>query len=67
MKSIQKMVLHGGTGQIGKAIINYYRNKVQEIIVFTRGESRNEKNVQFLNWDGKSLNQFQNTKEFYFF
>ena len=63
MKSIKKMVLHGGTGQIGKAIINYYRNKVEEIIIFTRGESRNENNVQFLNWDGKSLNQYSELLE----
>ena len=63
MKSIQKMVLHGGTGQIGKALINYYRNKVEEIIVFTRGESRNENNVHFLNWNGKSLIQYKEILE----
>jgi len=63
MKLIQKMVLHGGTGQIGKAIINFYRDKVQEIIVFTRGESRKENNIHFLNWDGKVLLQYKELLE----
>jgi len=58
MMTFQKIVLLGGTGQIGKALIRFYQDKAKEISVFTRGVSRIENNVNYLNWNGESLTQY---------
>lgn len=52
---IKKIILAGGTGFLGQAIINRFDNSVTQIIVFSRGKSRKEKNVSYLNWDGITM------------
>ena len=58
MKTYKKIVLLGGTGQIGKALIRFYKDKAIEINVFTRGLSRNEENVNYFSWNGESLTEY---------
>ena len=62
MKKFQKIILVGGTGQIGKALIENFKSITTEIIVITRGENRTVENIRYLNWDGISLTS--NQKEF---
>jgi uncharacterized protein len=52
---IDKLILAGGTGFLGQAIIEKFSNSVKEIIVFTRGASHQEKNIRYINWDGKTM------------
>ncbi|MGZ4077740.1 MAG: TIGR01777 family oxidoreductase [Bacteroidia bacterium] len=52
---IKKLILAGGTGFLGQAIINKFNNSETQIIVFTRGKSREEKEVRYINWDGKTI------------
>lgn len=65
MEKIKKIILAGGTGQIGKALITYYKSKVNEIIIFTRGENKTIENIQYVHWNGVLLTQhkalFENT------
>ena len=63
MKTYKKIVLLGGTGQIGKALIRFYKDKAIEINVFTRGLSRSEGNVNYYNWNGESLTEYVNQFE----
>ena len=58
MKTYNKIVLLGGTGQIGKALIRFYQEQTNEIYVFTRGNSRVENNIHYLNWNGDSLAEY---------
>lgn len=51
---MKKIVITGGSGFLGKCIINHYKNDA-EIVVLTRSKSSIVDNVQFVNWDGKSL------------
>lgn len=51
---MKKIVIAGGSGFLGKCIINHYKNDA-EIVVLTRSKSSIVDNVQFVNWDGKSL------------
>ena len=46
MKKFQKIILVGGTGQIGKALIENFKSNATEIIVITRGENRTIENIQ---------------------
>ena len=50
----------GGTGFLGQAIINRFSNSFTEIIVLTRGKSRKEKNINYLNWDGRTVGTWIN-------
>ena len=56
MEKIKKLILAGGTGQIGKALTNHFKNSVDEIIITTRGESRKTGNITYIHWNGISFN-----------
>ena len=60
---LKKIILAGGTGFLGQAIINRFNTSDTQIIVFTRGSSRKEKNVSYLNWDGKTNGNWVNELE----
>lgn len=48
------MVLAGGSGFLGKCIIDHFKGK-RQIVVLTRRESKIINNVQYVSWDGKTL------------
>lgn len=55
---INKLILAGGTGFLGQAIVNRFSKKGTEIIVFSRGESRTIDNVKYVQWDGKTFGEW---------
>ncbi len=59
---MKKIVIAGGSGFLGKCIIEHYGHEA-EIVVLTRGKSRVDANVQFVNWDGKSLGDWSTKLE----
>jgi uncharacterized protein (TIGR01777 family) len=52
---MEKVILAGGSGYIGSVLIDFYSERVAELIVLTRGESRSIGNVRFVNWNGKDV------------
>lgn len=60
---IKKIILAGGTGFLGNAIINKFNNSETQIIVLTRGVSHQEKNINYINWDGKTLGNWVSSLE----
>jgi hypothetical protein len=59
MKTYSKIVLAGGTGQIGTALQKHFSPLADEVVVLTRGQSRKEANIQFLNWDGRTISDWK--------
>ena len=59
---MKRIVLAGGSGFLGKCIIEHHK-KDSHIIVLTRGKSRQLKNLQYENWDGKSLGPWSTSLE----
>ncbi|MFL5764871.1 MAG: TIGR01777 family oxidoreductase [Bacteroidia bacterium] len=55
---MNKLILAGGTGFLGNAIIGRFRDKCSDIVVFSRGKERTDNNVRYLNWDGKTLGKW---------
>lgn len=55
MKS--KIVIAGGSGFIGQELANYFKVKFH-VIVLTRGNSRTENGITFINWDAKNLDNW---------
>ena len=52
---IKKLILAGGTGFLGQAIVDRFSKQNTEIIVLTRGANRKKGNTSYIQWDGKTL------------
>jgi len=50
-----KIVIAGGTGFIGEALVDHYKNKNWEVVVLTRGATKTKEGILYQNWDGKTL------------
>ena len=50
----KKIVLAGGNGYLGRVLTEYYKDKADEIVIFSRKEKFAEKNVRTVLWDGKT-------------
>lgn len=58
---IKKLILAGGTGFLGQAIIDRFSKQEIQIIVFTRGSNHKVGNTNYIHWDGKTFGEW--TKE----
>lgn len=63
MKKYNKIVLAGGTGQIGNALVRYFKPLCREIIVLSRSQPRQADGIRYLQWDGKTLGNWQQELE----
>ena len=52
---MKKIVIAAGTGFLGQVLVNHFKDKVAEIIIFTRGKAKTEGNVKYITWDAKTL------------
>ena len=50
----KKIVIAGGTGFLGSCLKDYYAATDTHLVILTRGISRTEGNVSYVQWDGKS-------------
>jgi len=48
---MKKILITGGTGLIGKEVVNQMSNKDYKIAVLTRGKTEIKKGIQFYHWD----------------
>ena len=50
-----KIVIAGGTGYLGELLTGYYsKEKENQIYILTRHQKLNNKNVHYIQWDGKT-------------
>ncbi|RDC64244.1 TIGR01777 family oxidoreductase [Adhaeribacter pallidiroseus] len=52
---MRKIVIAGGTGALGSAIVARYYNTETEIIILSRRTQPNDKNIRYVAWDAKNL------------
>ena len=57
----KKIIIAGGTGALGSALIDGYREVDTETVVLTREVRSNHDNVRYVRWDAQSLGEW--TKE----
>ena len=50
----KKIVLAGGNGYLGRVLTKYYGDKAAEIVILSRHEKLQERNVRTVVWDGKT-------------
>lgn len=54
MKKYNKIILAGGSGQMGTAIKDYFKDLAGEIIILSRSGNSRQDNVRTVYWDGKT-------------
>ena len=57
----KKIIIAGGTGALGSALIDGYRDANTETVVLTRAARPNHHNIRYVHWDAQSLGEW--TKE----
>lgn len=62
MKS-NKLIIAAGTGFLGQVLTNHFRDKFEEIIILTRGESKIKDTIKYVNWDAKSFSGWEKELE----
>jgi uncharacterized protein (TIGR01777 family) len=50
-----KVVLAGGSGQVGNILAAHFANKAHEVVNFSRNSTLQQKNVRTVAWDAKTL------------
>lgn len=60
---MKKVIIAGGTGFIGKYLSKYFLKKGFEVVILSRGKSKTENQIRYVNWDGKNLSEWKNELE----
>ncbi len=56
---MKKIVIAAGTGFLGKVLTQHFKNKVEKIIILTRGKGRIEGNIHYLHWDANTVGDWK--------
>jgi len=57
---MKKIVIAAGTGFLGNVLVEYFKNKVETIVVLTRGNMTSTEHIKYVQWDAKTLGDWQN-------
>lgn len=49
-----KLIIAGGTGSVGEALIDYFEDRFESIVVLTRGERPAAGSVRYVQWDAQT-------------
>ena len=60
---MNKLIIAAGTGFLGQSLINHFKNKFEEIVILTRGKSRNSDGIKYVNWDAKTFSGWETELE----
>jgi uncharacterized protein (TIGR01777 family) len=52
---MNKIVIAAGTGYLGQVLTKYFKSKVNEIVILSRGTHTDFDNVKFIEWDARNL------------
>nr|WP_315255115.1 TIGR01777 family oxidoreductase [uncultured Flavobacterium sp.] len=56
---LNKLIIAAGTGFLGQVLTSHFRNKFEEIVILTRGESKTNGNIKYVNWDAKTFSGWE--------
>lgn len=51
---INRIVLAGGSGYLGRVLADYYKDKAHDIVILSRKAHASQGNVRYLVWDGRT-------------
>ncbi len=60
---MKKLIIAAGTGFLGQVLVDHFKKKTQEIIVFTRGKSKIKNGINYIHWDAKNMTGWERELE----
>lgn len=60
---MNKLVIAAGTGFLGQALVNHFKNKFEEIVILTRGKSKTIDTIKYVNWNAKTFTGWEKELE----
>jgi uncharacterized protein len=60
---MNKLIIAAGTGFLGKVLTNHFKDKFGEIVILTRGKSKRDHNIKYVNWDAKTFSGWETELE----
>ena len=58
-----KVVIAGGTGFLGREIVQHFEKSKHELVVLTRGQSQKVNKIKFVHWDAQSIGDWVSNLE----
>lgn len=60
---MKKLIIAAGTGFLGQSLLNHFKDKFDEIIVFTRGNNKTIDGIKYVNWNAKTFSGWETELE----
>jgi uncharacterized protein (TIGR01777 family) len=60
---MNKLIIAAGTGFLGQVLINYFKNRFDEIVILTRGKSQTIDGIKYVNWNAGTFSGWENELE----
>ena len=60
---MKKLIIAAGTGFLGEVLINHFKEKFGEIVILTRGKSKTNHNIRYVNWNAKTFSGWETELE----
>ena len=60
---MKKLIIAAGTGFLGQVLINHFKNEFEEIIILTRGNSKTDDGIKYVNWNAKTFTGWEKELE----
>ncbi|MFD1601499.1 TIGR01777 family oxidoreductase [Flavobacterium artemisiae] len=60
---MSKLIIAAGTGFLGQVLVNHFKNRFEEIVILTRGESKTVDNIKYVKWNARTFSGWENELE----
>ena len=60
---MKKLIIAAGTGFLGQVLVNHFASKFDQIVILTRGKSKEENGIKYVNWDARKLSGWETELE----
>ncbi len=60
---MKKLIIAAGTGFLGQVLVDYFQNQFDQIVILTRGNTKQEGKIKYVHWDAKTLSGWETELE----
>ena len=60
---MSKLIIAAGTGFLGQVLVHHFKNKFEQIVILTRGKSKNADGIKYVNWNAKYFSGWEKELE----
>lgn len=60
---MKKLIIAAGTGFLGQSLLTHFKDKFEEIVILTRGKSKEIGGIKYVNWNAKTFSGWEKELE----